>query len=261
MKGNDILNGRWYAEHPEHRLPDRNQLDFGKKEVRDYYISVYRDVLERFDVDGINLDLTRWPKCLDAEYHTPDVLIGLCRDLRALADEFGEKRGRHIALSLLLVEYYHSYCTLEEQAVDFEALMQSGTLDFVCLETNEPEKYAPIAHKYGVKFHGIIDTSSPYTNNINEDPLWELPDGTITDDPCAGYEFETPVLVETAPAPFEQVGLMDTFYDSGADGIAKINAFMGSLYFRDCGHSDLVKRHAEEGSVFGQTAGDYIFFK
>ncbi len=261
MKGNDCLNGRWYSEHREYRLPNCLQLDYGIKEVRDYHLSIYRDVLEKFDVDGINLDLTRWPKCFDAKYHTPEVLIGFCRDLRALADEYSEKKGRHIALSLLMVEYYHSYCTLEAQAIDFEALMQSGTLDFVCLQTNEPEKYAPIAHRYGVKFHGIIDTESPYTNNNNDDPLWKLPDGSITDDPCAGYEFETQKFVGTAPAPFEQVGLMDTYYDGGADGIAKINSFMGSLYFRDCGHSQLVKRHAEDGSVFGQEAGDYIFFK
>lgn len=259
MSNNDYMNGRFWHEHPEYRLPDSSHLDYGIREVRDYYLSVYRDALQRFDLDGINLDLTRWPRCLDARYHSPELLIGFCRELRALADSFGEKRGRHIQVSLLMVEYYHSYSTLADQAIDFEGLCASGVLDFICLETNEMERYAPIAHRYGVKVHGIVDGASPYYNNVQNDPLWELPDGSVTDDPRAGEEFEKPKWVGTKPAPFEQVRLMDSYYETGADGIAKINAFMGSLYFRDCGHSDAVHRHAEEGSVFGQTAGNYIF--
>ena len=52
---------------------------------------------------------------------------------------------------------------------------------------------------------------------------------------------------------------MDTYYRNGADGIAKINEYNGALYFRDCGHSEKVKSHAENGEVFGQSVGDYIF--
>lgn len=259
MSGNDYMNGRFWHAHPEYRLPDSLQLDYGIREVREYYLSVYRDVLQKFDVDGINLDLTRWPRCLDARYHSPALLIDFCRELRALADALGKERGRHIQVSLLMVEYYHSYCTLADQAIDFEGLCASGTLDFICLETNEMERYAPIAHRYGVKVHGIVDTGSPYYNNVQNDPLWALPDGSVTDDPCAGEEFRQPSTVETKPAPFEQVRLMDAYYEMGADGIAKVNAFMGSLYFRDCGHRDAVRCHAKEGSVFGQTEGDYIF--
>ena len=261
MKGNDILNGRFHKEHPEYRLPNSLKLDYGLKEVQDYHLAIYREVLDKFDVDGINLDLTRWPKCLDADYHSDDLLIDICKKLRSLADEYGIKKNKKIKVSLLLVEYYHSRCTLEEQAINFEKLMASKTLDFVCLETNEPEKYIPIAHKYGVKFHGIIDSESPYFNDNSKDPLWKLPDGSITDDPVAGSEFIKEEFEPTWPAPFEFVNMMDDFYDAGADGIAKVNSFMGSLYFRDCGHSELVKKHAEEQSVFGQKAGDYIFFK
>ena len=39
------------------------------------------------------------------------------------------------------------------------------------------------------------------------------------------------------------------------DGTAISNNFAGTLYFRDCGHSDAVAKHAEDYTVFGQSAG------
>ena len=63
----------------------------------------------------------------------------------------------------------------------------------------------------------------------------------------------------TQPAPFEHCGTMNKYYEAGADGVAKINSFMGSLYFRDCGHSDAVKKHASDETVFGQEKGQYFF--
>ncbi|MGI6742456.1 MAG: hypothetical protein ACOX4O_02220 [Eubacteriales bacterium] len=260
LKGEGDLNGRWWAEHPEVRRPGELQLDYGKPEVREYYLSVFRDVLEKFDVDGINLDLTRWPKVFDPRYNSSDVLIDFCRELRALADSFGEKRGKHIQVSLLMVEYYHSGCTLEEQAIDFTGLMKSGTLDFVCIQTNEPKKYAAIAHQYGVKFMGIVDGCTPYYNHNDDDPLWKLPDGSITTDPRAGQEFKKEKFIGTVQAPFEKIRLMDMYYENSADGIAAVNLFMGSLYIRSCGHSEIVRQHAENGTVFGQKPGEYIFF-
>ncbi|MBQ7153233.1 MAG: hypothetical protein IJR83_04760 [Clostridia bacterium] len=260
MRGNDYMNGRWWACHPEYRLPDSNKVDFAKKEVRAYYLSVFREALERFDADGINLDLTRWPKCLDSKYHSPQLLLTICREMRELADEIGKKKGRHICCSLSMVENYHSHCSLADQAIDFEAVASSGTMDFLCLESLHPEKYCAIAHRHHVKLISIIDMESPYYDNNDDDPVWPLPDDTVSDDPCAGEEFRESRYCATVPAPFEFVRQMNDFYAEGADGIAKVNSSLhGSLYFRDCGHAGAVKDHAERGTLFGQEAGDYIF--
>ncbi len=258
MKGNDALNGRWWFEHPECRLPGQAKLDFGKREVRDYYLSVFRDVLERFDVDGINLDLTRWPSILDKNYHTSELWIDYLKELRALTDEFSEKKNKKIKLSLLIVEYYHSGCSLEDQLIDYDAIVQSNTLDFICVQTNDLGKFSSAAHDNGLKIYGIIDTESPYFNKNQNDPLWALEDGTVIDDPCAGEEFKEQPLM-TQPAPFENYKTMNDYFENGADGIAKVNAFMGSLYFRDCGHSNAVRKHSEDESVFGQEKGQYFF--
>ncbi len=264
MKGNNDWNGRWWNEHHETCcLPNSAQLDFGKKEVQDYHLALYRDTLEKFDIDGINLDLTRWPRCLIAELHGPEILINLCKGMKEIAREFEQKRGHRIRVSLTMVEYFHSGTTLEAQAIDFEGLCASGALDFICLQALDHEKYVKIAHKYGVQLHGVLEDYTPYYKTEKEDPLWPLPDGSIPDDPCAGEELQKDsdrYLCGSSPAPFERYRQMNQYYSQGLDGTAVSNSFGGTLYFRDCGHSDAVAKHAEDFTVFGQKPGEYIYF-
>ena len=59
--------------------------------------------------------------------------------------------------------------------------------------------------------------------------------------------------------PIERYRMMAQYYDEGDDGVAIVNDFLGTLYFRDCGHSDIVRKHAKDGTVYGQEAGEYIF--
>ena len=95
---------------------------------------------------------------------------------------------------------------------------------------------------------------------MDEYVLWALPDGSITDDPCAGEEFEKPKYVGSCACANEIVEVINRHYEGGADGIVKINKFYGDLFFRDCGHSEAVRRHVEEETLFGVTKGQYIFF-
>ncbi len=260
MAGSDYVNGRWWHEHPQCRLPGSMQLDYAKEEVQNFYLSVFREALELFDIDGINLDLTRWPKVFYPEHgHTPELLLGFCRKMRALADEFSEKKGRYIQVSLTMVDYFHAHCSLAEQAIDFEALVRSGTLDFINLQALRHGEYAHIAKSAGVKLYGVLEQTSPYyLHGDVADPLFPLPDGTLVDDSCAGEEFKEPP-VGSVPAPFEQYRQAALMYEDGLDGVAFSNKFMGTLHYRDFGHSQEVMRRAEDFTVFGQSPGDYIY--
>lgn len=62
------LHSRFWMEHPElYRFPDRMNdwndrcLDYGKQAVRDHTMALIREVLERYDMDGLELDWTRFP--------------------------------------------------------------------------------------------------------------------------------------------------------------------------------------------------------
>ena len=58
------LHSRFWMEHPEYRLPNRNMnigLNYGLRPVRDHYMALLREVCDRFDMDGLELDWNRFP--------------------------------------------------------------------------------------------------------------------------------------------------------------------------------------------------------
>ena len=255
-----FLNGNWWLEHPEHRMPDNKHLDYGKPEVRKYYLDIMREVLERFDVDGISLDLTRWPRVLWKEYHDDSILIDFAREMRALLDSYEPKKGKKLALSMCFVEYYHAKTTLAEQAVDLEGLLKAQVLDFVCLQTWDLKPWADLARIYNTPMYGIWEGIPPYGNYIDPvlDPLWLAEDGGVQGDPLPGEEFidQKPVNLQS---PLEVGMVFDRYYRDGADGIYLSNNFLGYLPLRDMGKPGLVHERMEKEEIYGQRYGSYIF--
>ncbi len=256
------MNGEWWFRHPECRLPDSDKLDYGRREVRDYYLALFREALEQFELDGINLDLTRWPPVLDAKRHDTGLLVEFVREMRALADGAQKRNGRHVAVSLTMVDGYHAKCGLMEQAIDFEKLAASGALDFVNLQAYDLTGYAGVAHRYGMKLYGVLESDSPYyPDGRQSDPLWRLGDGQEQDDPVAGEErLPQPPLVCSASIQ-EKAMCVRRFYRQGADGVAISNHPLGQGYFRDYGHSEAVARHVREGTAMGIETGNYLFVR
>jgi hypothetical protein len=57
------LHSRFWMEHPEYHLPNHGMnigLNYGLKPVRDHYMALLREVCDRFDVDGLELDWVRF---------------------------------------------------------------------------------------------------------------------------------------------------------------------------------------------------------
>ena len=62
------LHSQFWMEHPEYwRFPDRigawndRCLNYGLKPVRDHAMALIREVCDRFDIDGLELDWNRFP--------------------------------------------------------------------------------------------------------------------------------------------------------------------------------------------------------
>jgi len=75
-----------------------HQSDYGKKEVRDDAFAMIRELLERYDVDGVELDGGLSIDLARVAEKAPE-LDAYIRDIRRLCDEWGEKRGHRILLS------------------------------------------------------------------------------------------------------------------------------------------------------------------
>ena len=100
---NPKKSSRFWQAHPEYRLGSgRSRYDFGHEEVRTYHLALIREVLERYDIDGIELD---WLRTLPT-IKGPDPqenkrkLTDFMRQVREAADRVAKRRGRPISVAV-----------------------------------------------------------------------------------------------------------------------------------------------------------------
>ena len=75
-------------------------LDYAHKEVRDYHLAIFRELVDRYDADGYELDWMRWPCCFRVGHEKEDAhfLTEFMRECRAYANAAAAKRGHPIRL-------------------------------------------------------------------------------------------------------------------------------------------------------------------
>lgn len=117
MRMNDIhdvpnpksyLHSTFWLEHPEFwRVPNDTSggytvraLDFGHAEVREHAMAFVKELLERYDPDGLELDWMRfgWHFKAGEEAAGAELLNQFMRDVRQLTRDWGQKRGHEIKL-------------------------------------------------------------------------------------------------------------------------------------------------------------------
>ncbi len=105
---------RFWRDHQELRIyPDlaatgsRNPwtdftLDFARKEVRDYNFAMARELLARYDCDGLELDWMRCSPCVTPETAQEDAhfITEFVRRVRETADRAAADRGHHVGLAV-----------------------------------------------------------------------------------------------------------------------------------------------------------------
>ena len=127
------LWSRWKREHPEYLLGKREdvmsedgQIDWSRVKrnvpygsgrwstlnyelapVRDKALRILRDVCERYDIDGIELDFFRHPVYFGPQLaggtvteEQRDILTGFIRQCRTMTEEIGMRRGRPLLIAV-----------------------------------------------------------------------------------------------------------------------------------------------------------------
>ena len=262
-----MFNGRFYREHPELRIPGSPNLDYFQPAVREHFAGLLAEAAERLDVDGINMDFTRWPPFIRQEAD-PQIMVEFLADVRRRLDEVGARKGKRLALSAELVDGQYVEMTLTQQQVDFEAWLRSGCLDYVAVEVLDhphfkvkPER--PLEHYLEVGRRAGV-------------PVYVRQDQTFvfTDEPCAsgGFSFKFDndpyfgdELIEEegakqqpycGPQHYER-GVLE-YYRSGAVGVLLSNRCQGWLGLRRLGHEDELAERSRTGEVFGVRVGEPI---
>ncbi|MDO4569630.1 MAG: hypothetical protein Q4D38_04535 [Planctomycetia bacterium] len=107
---NYFRNTNFWRTHPElWRVPHATSgnwtdyaFNYAKKEVRDYHLACVRELFERYDFDGFELDWMRF--CLHLtpgrEREEAHFLTEFVREVRKIADDWEKKRNHPIQLSV-----------------------------------------------------------------------------------------------------------------------------------------------------------------
>ena len=94
---------RLWWEHPEWHLPrdPHNGFDYNVETVRKYYLALIRELLARYDTDGLELDWMRFPWHFKkgGEEEGRKRLTEFMRETRRMTDETAARRGHPIGIA------------------------------------------------------------------------------------------------------------------------------------------------------------------
>ncbi len=103
-----VMHSTFWKQHPEfRRVPDRFEgwtdraLDYAHPEVRQHYLALITETLERYDIDGLELDWMRFGFHFRPGHEAEggDILTEWIGEIRSLCDSWTERRGHPITLA------------------------------------------------------------------------------------------------------------------------------------------------------------------
>lgn len=123
-----------WRRHPELQLnpksPWDNGFDYSRPEVRSRMLGFVREVLERYDIDGLELDLMRFTRYLPdgREAELASVFTSFVRDIRRAVDASAAARKRRIMLSVRVMAYPRNS---RERGLQVDVWAKEGLVDMV----------------------------------------------------------------------------------------------------------------------------------
>ena len=154
---NNAHNWQFKIDHPEWVLkgddsPDRkNAFNWVHPEVRAERFAIAEETLIRYDVDGLELDLTFDPYYFEAAEvaNNMHVLTDFLRDLRGIAKEAGEMKGKSIDIGARILP---TLTANNDTGFDIETWFEEGLLDFVV-----PNVYSHMPIDPDFPFEWVLD--------------------------------------------------------------------------------------------------------
>ena len=106
-------------------------LDFAKKDVRDYTMAHFRELAERYEADGIEMDWMRMGRNFRLGHEKEDghYLTEFMAEARKVLDEIGSRRGRRIALGVRTCR--DPDLALEKMGMAVAEWVKAGLVDLV----------------------------------------------------------------------------------------------------------------------------------
>ena len=175
--------GRLRREHPElcigrpgESIPHgslewgiRTGLNYAFPEVRTHMSNIIFELIERFDIDGIELDFMRHPAFFRVAeaYQYRYLMTDFVDGIRAKVDEVSKKRGKQLALA---VRVPPALTDCKRIGLDAEVWMREGIVDMLIAGGGFIPFEMPIsdwvktAHGTGCKVYGCFEGLRPLLN-------------------------------------------------------------------------------------------------
>ena len=100
------LGERFALAHPEYRVPGRSMfLDYRHKAVRDYVVAIARELITKYDVDGINLDFARFGNNKAFDEASLVAVVGRIHEARKSVEA---TRGRPVTIATRIPSYLYA---------------------------------------------------------------------------------------------------------------------------------------------------------
>ena len=187
--GHDWILSDFKRDHPEwwlgktgddEKYPSSDQrhwyrvFDYGVPEVREYMLAVTAEVLENYDVDGVELDYLRDPYVFKETFSDPVVPVteehcAVMLDFHAKIREMLDAKARRIGRPLLLALRVPKWVHLSKRiGVDIEAHLKAGLVDLLVGSGGytpfapPPVEFIELAHRYDVPAHLCISSSGMF---------------------------------------------------------------------------------------------------
>lgn len=124
-----FLHSEFWRQHPELRrlpggpaVPWVNQaMNYAHPAVREHQLALVRELLERYDADGLELDWMRFGFHLTPgkEAEEKEILAGVVREVRQLTEAWAQRRGHPIRLGVRVPAHPDAAAGLGMDAVDW----------------------------------------------------------------------------------------------------------------------------------------------
>jgi len=172
-----VLASRFWQERQHYRLWEITDgkthynacLDYSYPDVRNFYLTMIGEVIERYDIDGVELDCCRNPYFFQPSeaWEKRGILTDFLREVKRLLTEKGKQTGKEL---VLITRVPFGEERLRKGGMDIEAWLDNKLIDILVMSdlannyNRKIEPYLTMAHKNGVLFYPCIEVDSDRYN-------------------------------------------------------------------------------------------------
>lgn len=215
--------------HPDWRIPGTGCLDPAIPGVYKHDVAIFRELLNDYDVDGIEMDFRRWYHMISDPRRNYPILTQMVRDTRRLLDAAAKRRGREKLLLGVRVgpmlegefrkedfpgsEYGPpTNMSCQDLGLDVRTWIAEGIVDYVC-----PTLFSPLGIPHTREFAELAKGRNVgIYPTLSYAPRWtHVPaPADLTDNQATRLAHLKEVCIEALQC-----------YDEGADGVSTFNWF------------------------------------